>query len=606
ALQHHPNDPDLHVTIATLNSAQARYEDALRCCELAITFSPGHERAIEGQVYVLRQLGHFDRAEQVAKSALNQNHCSVSLYTELGRVYDAQLKFDAALASFASALELDPNDTEVNIARSATLRSLRRWSLAERDISRLRQVKLHDLDLLAELGWIYHDQGLLGEAERKFKDLLEKAVSEEEKALAHQCLGWVAFAADNFPGAELEFREALSQQPGDESHLLAVAWSLARQGSKERWREAQEIIYSIEGRRPISISTSAQICLGVLSFKLGSPASAEHHFKKALEIDPFHASHTDLGALYAQIGRDDEAEAQLSKAIERDWYDVAAHIELGSLALRKGDDHLRDAEREFRRSLGIEPVSADAAVGLAQVLIRHGDESEAETVLRSVLVSQNRTQRWRLHLALARLLIQRGDKSQNSDLHAEAYAHAQHAIEVAPDREADPHYVAGIAQHRIGSSLVDGAGRLGYRRRAVQHLRQCLKRDPAHIEAQRSLQIIEREMKASRPAVWGGYAIATISFSLLAVMWTSFFVGNKVTAVMVTTATPILAGMFTIAVLLPALIRFKLPGFEADLQAGSSVVAPGPTGDVTFGPGRFTVTFGPKGQLSRREAPLQN
>ena len=85
-------------------------------------------------------------------------------------------------------------------------------------------------------------------------------------------------------------------------------------------------------------------------------------------------------------------------------------------------------------------------------------------------------------------------------------------------------------------------------------------------------------------------------------MWSSSArIVDKVTPVMVTATTPVLVGLFTIAVLLPALIRLKLPGFEADLQAGMSTISPGPTGEVTFGPGRFTATTGPAGQLPRRE-----
>ena len=204
-------------------------------------------------------------------------------------------------------------------------------------------------------------------------------------------------------------------------------------------------------------------------------------------------------------------------------------------------------------------------------------------------------------MALARLLVQRGDKQQNSDLHAEAYAQAQRAIGLAPDAEADPHFVAGVALYRMGSLTVDARGRFGYRRRAMGHLRECVKRDDAHADAQRNLSLLEREMRAIAPAVWGGYAVAAVSLILLATMWTMFFLTTKVTAVMLSVTTPVLVGLFTIATLLPTLIRLKLPGFEADLQAGTGTVSPGPTGDVTFGPGRFTVATGPTGQLPRHE-----
>jgi len=115
------------------------------------------------------------------------------------------------------------------------------------------------------------------------------------------------------------------------------------------------------------------------------------------------------------------------------------------------------------------------------------------------------------------------------------------------------------------------------------------------------LQLLEREITATAPAVWGGYAVAAISFLLLATMWITFFFTHKVTTVLLTAMTPVLVGLFTIAALLPSLIRLKLPGFEADLEAGAGSISPGPTGDVTFGPGRFTVSTGPAGQLPRRE-----
>jgi len=70
---------------------------------------------------------------------------------------------------------------------------------------------------------------------------------------------------------------------------------------------------------------------------------------------------------------------------------------------------------------------------------------------------------------------------------------------------------------------------------------------------------------------------------------------------MLTVTTPVLVGLFTIATLLPALIRLRLPGFEADLQAGTGVVTPGPTGDVSLNPGRFSAPTGPTGQLPQHK-----
>jgi tetratricopeptide (TPR) repeat protein len=511
-------------------------------------------------------------------------------------VHDARLNFGAALTHFAVVIDRDADHVAARIARSATLRSLRRYQEAEREITRLCQLKPSNRELRAELGWIRHDARLLSEAQAIFHGLLDTAVNGRERAEARYSLGWTAFAAANFTTAEQHFRAAIKEQPHVRDWQLGLAWALARQNREERWLEAERIAYDVAERRPDS---SAHVCLGVIAFRRGSPASAEYHLQKALELDPYHGSHTDLGALYVQMARYSQAETELGKAIARDWYDTAAHIELGSLFLKLGDARLADAEREFRQALSADPTSGAATIGLAQALAKDSDDTQAESILREALARQDSGDRWRTHLALARLLVQRGDKQQNPDLHMEAYAEAQRAIGLAPESEADPHFVAGVAHHRMGTLTAEARGRIGYRRRAMHHLRECLKRDRGHVEAQRNLQLLERELKAAAPAVWGGYAVAAVSLLLLATMWAMFFLTSKVSTTLLSVNTPVLIGLFTISTLLPTLIRLKLPGFEADLQAGTETISPGPTGDVTFGPGRFTVTTGPTGQIPR-------
>ena len=470
---------------------------------------------------------------------------------------------------------------------------MRRCTEAQREITRLSKLKPKVRELKFELGQIHHDERRLVEARKVFRDLLAAAASADEHAEARHSLGWVAFTEGDFITAEQEFRAAIKQQPDDLDYELALAWALTRQVGERRHEEAERIAINVAARRP---DPSAHVCLGVLAFKRGGLAASEYHLNQALQIDPWHGSHTDLGALYSHIGRYIDAESELQKAVVRDWYDTVAHVELGRLFLQLGEQRLPDAEREFRQALACDPASNSAAIGLAQALEKAGDEIAAESTLRQALRRQEPGDTWRTYLALARLLVQRGDKQQNPDLLADAYAQAQRAIGLAPDAEADPHFVAGVALHRLGSLSVDARGRLGYRRRAMNHLRECVKRDEGHADAQRNLRLLEREMKVTAPAVWGGYAVAGVSLTLLAAMWVMFFLSTKVTAVLLSVTTPVLVGLFTIATLLPTLIRLRLPGFEADLQAGTGMSTPGPTGDVTFSPGRFSAPTGPTGQ----------
>ncbi|WP_344799985.1 tetratricopeptide repeat protein [Actinokineospora diospyrosa] len=588
-----PGHPDVHTSTAWLRLELDDAEGALAAADRALEIAPRDVDAMDHKIQALFRLHRIDQAERVVRAGLEWHPTNVWLRLALSRVHEYRLAFDAAARCTAEAMRDVPNDPDYGVALSTTLRSLRRYGEAERLIARLIKVHPHLRSLRAELGWIHHDDGRLPDARRVFQELLDGSVNDRERRASRYGLGWVAFSEGRFAVAESEFR---ALPTNDFDQRLALAWALIRQEGVSRWQEGEVIAAELLKRRD---DPSAHICLGVAAFRQEQLASAEYHFKRALEIDPYHGSHADLGALYVQMGRYEEAEAELAKAISRDWYDAAAHVELGALLLRT--DRLPEAEREFRQALAVDPASAAAAIGTAQALAKAGDEAEAESTLRAALLRQDGPARWRTNLALARLLVQRGDKQQNADLHAEAYAHAQGAISSAPDSEADPHFVAGVAHHRMGSLAGDTRGRLLYRQRAMAHLRECLKRDSGHADAQRNLHLLERELKAVAPAIWGGYAVALVSIALLGTLWVTFFTSDKVTAVMLTTTTPVLVGLFTIAVLLPSLIKLKLPGFEADLQAGTGPISPGPTGQVTFGPGRFTVTAGPTGQLPRRE-----
>ncbi|MGW3352616.1 tetratricopeptide repeat protein [Nonomuraea rubra] len=594
-----PDDPEVRVATARLFIEQERYEDALTHIDHALAIDPGNAPALLQRVKILRARRSFKEAEKAAAEAIVLRPNRLGIRVELGRVFDDQMKFEQALSCFADALAMDPDHTEAHIARSAALRSSRLCPEAEREIAGLSRSRPQDRFLKAELAWIHHDEKRMGEARRIFEELHASAVGGRERAKAAEGLGWVAFSAHEYATAERHFRAAIDELPGNREYELGLAWALTRQSGRESQEEATGIAHRLTAE---GTNASAHVCLGVLSFKSGNLISAEYHLKRALEIDAHHGSHIDLGALYVQMARYPEAEAQLQLAIASKWHESAAHIELGNLYLQWDEDRLPEAEREFRQALAIDAGSGEASIGLAQTLARTGDEAEAERVLRRVLARRDHSDRWRSCTALARLLVQRGDKQQNSDLYAEAYTEAQRAIGLAPNHEADPHFVAGVAHHRLGSLAAEARGRFAYRRRAMHHLRECLRRDPGHVEAQRNLNLLEREIKAAAPAIWGGYAVASISFVLLTIMWTMFFLTSKVTTALLLVNTPILVGLITVSALLPALIRLKLPGFEADLQAGGMSVSLGPTGENTFGPGRFTVTSGP-GKLVIAEGP---
>jgi tetratricopeptide (TPR) repeat protein len=110
------------------------------------------------------------------------------------------------------------------------------------------------------------------------------------------------------------------------------------------------------------------------------------NLKQALAIDPgLPGGHFELAeALHAS---DDqrlraEAEAQYKLAIEANPSDPKAQSRMGDIEVEKGD--LEAAKGYYQQALKLQPGSADAAIGLANVLSEQGKPNDALPVLLQV------------------------------------------------------------------------------------------------------------------------------------------------------------------------------------------------------------------------------
>ncbi|WP_033289647.1 tetratricopeptide repeat protein [Amycolatopsis jejuensis] len=609
ALALHPDAPDLLVERAWLEGDEDRFEDALATLRQVLEADPLHESALVGQVTALGELDRYDEAEAAAKEAIRRRPDEPDLLVELGLLHDEQLQYEESLTWFEKALRIDPADVSAINGRSAALRSLRRFDEAERGVVAALGRMPWNRALRRELVWIHHDSRRLDEADQELVRLEDGNRNPGEEAETAAQAGWVRFAAGDYPAAEERFRTACEKEPDSVDHRFGLAWCLVRQATPRGRDEAEQLCFSVLEQQPRH--HAAHTCLGVLGYQRRQFAQAEQHFRRAVELDRHHASYVDLGALYSQLGRFEEAEEHLTAALARDWYDAQAHVELGYLHLQRAiDDPASEpgagAVRHFRQARQIDPANGSASLGLAVALTRSaGDFVEGEDVLQQALRRNDcDLPRWQLLVAVAKLLIERGDATQGRQFHADALAHAQEAISLASN-EAEPYFVAAVARYKLAESAGDFPAKPAQRRKAIRDLRRCVKIDPGNVEAQRSLQIMEESLRITRSSTAGSVVVVVVGIAALAALWTAFFLSDKVSGVMLTTLTPVLVGLVVLGLVLPFLIRLKLPGgVEADLSASIRQISSGPTGEETFGPGRFSVTAaavspGPQGQLAR-------
>jgi tetratricopeptide (TPR) repeat protein len=128
--------------------------------------------------------------------------------------------------------------------------------------------------------------------------------------------------------------------------------------SNQRYEEAVQEFKAELANNPKHVQALAY--LGDAEIKLNQPEAAAPLFERAIEIDPkFGLSYMDLGILYADAGRNDDALRELKVAEGLMPSDVDVHWRLGRLYRVLGNKEEAKAELEKAKSI---TQSADTAL----------------------------------------------------------------------------------------------------------------------------------------------------------------------------------------------------------------------------------------------------
>lgn len=118
----------------------------------------------------------------------------------------------------------------------------------------------------------------------------------------------------------------------------------------------------------------AHTVIALLYERIGDPAKAEEHYKRAAELKPKGGNeNNNYGTFLCKIGRYDEAETYFQRAISDPFYQTpaVALTNSGTCLLRAG--HRDEAEKRLRTALEIAPNDGEVLFQLATVLYEKGE-----------------------------------------------------------------------------------------------------------------------------------------------------------------------------------------------------------------------------------------
>jgi protein O-GlcNAc transferase len=280
------------------------------------------------------QSGRHSEAEQLCKSALNDESTALAAHRLLGEMYTALGRWAEGIVACRRVLELAPADA-ANLRRLATL--------------------------LAQTG----DLGCAISA------LEQSLIIEPDNPRALNNLGKFLIGLGR-PSDAIRFLErAVAVNPSYPIAVYNLGLALSRTGRLERAIDHYERALSLEERFPEALTDMARALMA-----RGRVAEALASFDRALALQPSSAkAHAGRGLALAATGRCDDALSAYETAARLDPRDSSVFLEIGHLMVRLG--RLENALAAFCAANDLNPsdITALQCRTLTQIALHRHEEA---------------------------------------------------------------------------------------------------------------------------------------------------------------------------------------------------------------------------------------
>ncbi|RME60209.1 MAG: tetratricopeptide repeat protein [Candidatus Dadabacteria bacterium] len=257
-----------------------------------------------GNIFVKE--GRLSEAEKMYLEALKLEADNVSALQGLGVVKASEGELDKAIEYLRKAARVrDDPITFYNLGKIYEAKGL--LSEAITFYEKALNSGGSDIKIKLALAEAYYKSGRNEDSVRVLKGILNE---DENNLAAVKLLGSVYLQMKMLERAELAFRKGMRLAPSDIFIRTNLASVLIQ---KEQPSLAEDVLKGLKGK--VSDSKYYSV-LGWAQLKLGKYEEAEKNLKKAVELDATNAiAHNNLGVLYQRMGRQREALKEFKTAV---------------------------------------------------------------------------------------------------------------------------------------------------------------------------------------------------------------------------------------------------------------------------------------------------
>ena len=287
---------------------------------------------------------HYPEAIRYYRKALAMAPAMPGLRLNLGLSYFKNGDYKEAIAMFDPMLKRKPDDQQLTVLVGMSHYGLAEYATAATYLKRAAKSDPQNLTLLLTLAhsclWSKEYPCVL--------DAFRQIVAlNAESAEADMLMGEALDEMHDPVGAIRQFRAAVKANPKEPNVHFGLGYLLWTQGQTT---EAASEFQAELANDPQHLQ--AMLYLADAKMQMNLPEEARPLLEKVVKQNPANGmAHRDLGILYADEGRKDEAAAEFEAATKADPKDVNAHYRLGRLYRSMGKAAEAKAELEKASSL---------------------------------------------------------------------------------------------------------------------------------------------------------------------------------------------------------------------------------------------------------------
>jgi len=335
---------------------QGRYSEAESAWRVLIKMQPANAEVYAHLGFLEAHQQHYDEAVHLYRRALELNSTMPGLRLNFGLSLFKSGALKEAIQTFTPLLKAQPSSSPEAL-RLTTLIGMAHYGLHEyaAAVTYLREATVRDPQNLPYRMALAHSC-LWSKQYSCVLDVYREILTlNAESAEADMLAGEAFDELHNDQDALLQFRAAVKADPREPNVHFGLGYLLWK---RQQYDEAIQEFHAELSNAPDN--SQALACLADAEMKSGHPEAAPPLFEEALRIDPgIELAHLDLGILYGDAGRKDDALRELKIAGKLNPDDANVHWRLARLYLAAGKKDEANAEFDRTRNL---KKSAEATI----------------------------------------------------------------------------------------------------------------------------------------------------------------------------------------------------------------------------------------------------